>query len=265
MGTRFRDETIWVTGASSGIGAALARAFAAEGARLVLSARRVERLQALQAALGDAPAHAVVPFDLERTDELPAIAASVLREYGPIDVLVLAGGLSQRATALETSLEVDRRLMQVDYFSCVALTKAVLPSMLERGQGQIVPVSSLVGLFGSPLRSGYAAAKHALHGFFDSLRAEVHDQGIRVTLLCPGFVRTEVSLHALRGDGSPQGKMDRAQAEGMDPDRFARRAVNAVWRQRSEVYLGGREVLAVYLKRWAPALLERILRTARVT
>ncbi len=259
------DQVVWITGASSGIGEALARELAGRGARLILSSRREERLREVRDSLPEPERHLVLPLDLARPDTLADAARRALGHFGRLDVLVHNGGISQRALAEETALEVDRRILEVDYLGAVALTKAVLPSMLERGGGRIVAVSSLVGHIGTPLRSGYSAAKHALHGFFDSLRAEVHDRGVRVTLVCPGFIRTRVSVNALTADGTPQGTMDRAQAEGMSPEECARRIVRALDREKDEVLIGGKEVWAVHLHRLFPGLYRRLIRRVRVT
>ena len=183
---------------------------------------------------------------------------------GGIDVVVHNGGISQRARALDSSLEVDRRLFDVNYFGTVALTKALLPGMIAAGSGHFVVVTSLTGVIGTPLRSSYAASKHALHGFFDSLRAEHHADGVHVTIVCPGFVQTEVSRNALTGDGSPQGAMDTATANGITPEACARAIVRATARRKDEVYVGGRERLGVYLMRLSPALFARTLRRVKV-
>lgn len=259
------DEIVWITGASSGIGEALAHALDRRGARLVLSSRREEALRRVRDACRHPDRHLVVPLDLAEPESLREAARRVLDEHGAVDVMVHNGGLSQRGLAEETDLAVDRRILEVDYLGAVALTKALLPSMLERGRGRFVVISSLVGKIGTPLRSGYSAAKHALHGFFDSLRAEVHDRGIRVTLVCPGFIRTQVSVNALTADGAPQGTMDRAQARGMGAEACARRIVRAVDRGRDEVLIGGKEVWAVHLARLAPGLFRRLIRRVRVT
>lgn len=259
------SEVVWITGASSGIGEALAYALAERGARVVLSARREERLAVVRANCAHPDRHLLVPLDLADPETLEAAAIRVLAEAGRVDVLVHCGGVSQRSLAKDTGLAVDRRILEIDYLGAVALTKAVLPSMLERGSGRIVVVSSLVGKIGTPLRSAYAGAKHALHGFFESLRAEVYDAGVRVTMVCPGFVRTQVSVNALTADGTPQGTMDRAQAEGMGADECARKIVRALDRGKDELLVGGREVYAVYLYRFFPALFRRLIRRARVT
>ncbi|TGE13479.1 SDR family oxidoreductase [Hymenobacter elongatus] len=259
----FSQQVIWITGASAGIGEALAQEFARAGARLVLSARNVAALQ--RVAIACAPAQVLVlPLDLTKAESFPSCVEQVLARYGRIDVLVNNGGISQRSLALETSLDVHRRLMEVNYFGTVALTQAVLPQLIRQQRGQIVVVSSLVGLFGSPYRSAYAASKHALHGFFDSLRAELWQTGISVTLICPGFIRTGVSINALTADGSPQGTMDAATDQGLCPEKLAHAAVRAIAQRRREVYIGGRETLGVYVKRFVPGLFSRLLRQAMV-
>lgn len=262
----FRGRCAWVTGASSGIGEAVARRLAAAGARLVLSSRREGELEKVRVALPKPDAHLVVPLDLTHADSLEAAARRALAHTGPgIDYLIHSGGVSQRSLARETDFAVDRRILETNFLGTVALTKEVLPAMLERGSGHLVVVSSLVGKVGTPLRSAYAASKHALHGFFDSLRAEVHDAGVRVTLICPGFIRTNVSINALTGDGTAQGTMDRAQARGMDADECARRLLRAVARGKDEVLIAGKERFAVHLKRFFPGLFNRLIRSARVT
>ena len=259
------DTVVWITGASSGIGEALARELGRRGARLVLSARRTDRLEALRRALDEPDRHAVVPLDLADSAALPAAVAAALDHAGRVDVMVHNAGLSQRSLVADTGLAVDRRLLEVNFFGTVALTKALLPAMLEARGGRFVVVTSLVGKIGTPLRSAYAASKHALHGFFDSLRAELHGRGIRVTLVCPGFVKTELPLAALTGDGTPQGTMDRAQRQGYPADRCAAKIVRDIEGDREEVLIGGKEKYAVYLKRFLPGLFSWLIRRVRVT
>lgn len=257
---RFKHKVIWITGASSGIGEALAQAFAREGARLVLSSRRPAELERVRATCARPETHVILPLDLTRSESFSAAVAEVQRLCGAVDVLVNNGGVSQRALAADTASEVERALMEVNYFGQVALTKAVLPAMLTRRAGHIVVVSSVMGYVGTPGRSSYAAAKHALHGYFDSLRAEVWQEGIKVTLACPGYVKTAVSANALGPDGRQHGITDATHQRGITPEKCARVIVNAVARGREEVAVGGREVLAIYLKRWLPWLASRIIR-----
>lgn len=258
----FSNQRVWITGASSGIGEALVYAFHEAGAKLILSARREDELKRVQNRCGYPVDTQVLPVDVTQSAELPQKANLALQMFGGIDILVNNAGVSQRSLVKDTGIDVYRKLMEVNFFGAVALTKAVLPSMIERNHGHIVVVSSLVGKFGTPLRSGYAAAKHALHGFFESLRAETSRSGIKVTLVCPGFIRTDVSLNALRGDGSLHAKMDSGQARGMSAAECAAQTLKAVAAGKEEVYIGNKDKYLVYLKRFFPGVFSR--RMARV-
>ncbi len=259
----FCDRIVWITGASSGIGAAAAVEFARAGARLVLSSRRPAELEAVRQRCARPQDHWVLPLDLGRSETFPAAVAAVQARCGHIDVLVNNAGVSQRALALDATPEVERALMEVDYFGPVALAKAVLPGMQARRSGCVVVISSVMGYLGTPGRSTYAAAKHALHGYFDSLRAEVWRDGITVTLVCPGYVRTAVSENALGPRGERNGPERATPDRGIPVERCARVIVRAVARRREEVYVGGWEVAGIYLKRFAPWLLSRLVRRMR--
>ena len=262
-GGRWVDRRVWVTGASSGIGEALAIAIVRGGGRVVISARRLDRLQAVRVATGRPDQVAIVALDQSEPEGVADPVRSAVDAFGGLDTIILNGGVSQRSLARDTALDVDRALMTINYLANVAITKAVLPSLLEQAHPQIVVISSIVGRVGSPYRSGYAASKHALHGFFDSLRAEL-PTNVTVTIVCPGFVKTEISMNSLTADGSPLRQMDRAQARGMPADVFAERALRAILQRRREVAIGGTEAWAVWLQRLAPGLLARLVRTARV-
>lgn len=260
MAKNFQQQRIWITGASSGIGEALAKAFHGAGARLVLSARRKEELERVQAACGGEPVTRTLPVDLTRTAELAGIAHQAQSIFGGLDMVVHNAGISQRSLVKDTDPDVDRRIMELNFFAPVVLTKALLPEMLERGSGHIVVISSLVGKFGTPLRSAYAASKHALHGFFDSLRAEVSRDGIHVSIVCPGYIHTQVSVHALVGSGTEHGKMDRLIEQGMDPDLCAAHILRGLRRRKHEIYVAaGREKYAVYIKRFFPRIFDRMV------
>lgn len=267
MSDFFRNKRIWITGASSGIGEALAYSCAGEGAHLILSSRKENELRRVATAAAEKGAASVLvqPLDLADHAGIPEIVGAVLKKTGKVDILINCGGISQRGLALETTLEVDKKIMNINFFGTIALTKALLPSMLTHQLGHIVTITSVTGKFGSPKRSAYAASKHALHGFFDSLRAELGHTPIQVTLVCPGFVRTNVSINALSGDGRPQGTMDEATEKGMSPEEAARRTLRAIRQGKEEVWFGGREVLGVYLKRLFPVYFSRVLRRAKVT
>lgn len=261
----YQGKVVWITGASSGIGEALAYEFAQQGARLVLSARRGDALEAVRGKCLNPEQHFVLPLDVTHISSLPQQVDTVLKKMGRIDVLINNAGVSQRALVKDTALEVDRRIMELDFFAPVALTKAVLPHMLAAGQGQLVAVSSIVGLVATPYRSAYSAAKHAITGFYDALRAEVFDAGIKVAVLFPGFVKTNVSLSALKGDGSAHAVLDEKIANAMEPQEFARQAVAALARGEERIIIAGREKLAVWLGRLSPTLLAKVIRKAKVT
>lgn len=263
------NKVVWVTGASSGIGEALAIELARQGARLILSARRKEELERVKGNCDQSvqPNVRILPLDLTKTDTLKITTEAAIQLFGHVDILINNGGISQRSFAKDTLIDVDRRIMEVNYFGSVALTKFLLPHFLQRKQGHFVTISSLTGRFGTPYRSGYAASKHALHGFFDSLRAELwKDVGdnITVTMICPGFIHTPITLSAVTGDGSPLGKMDDAQYKGKPASWCAQKIITAIKKKKNEVYIGGREVWGIYLKRFVPNLFARIIRKTAV-
>jgi short-subunit dehydrogenase len=255
-----KNKTVWITGASSGIGEALALACGNEGANLVLTARREEELKrvASQAGLPD-EAIMILPADLSRYEQAQALTDQVMARFGRIDVLFNNAGISSRALAVESPIEIDRKVMDIDYFSVIALTKAVLPIMIKQNSGHIVVTSSVVGKIGTPLRSAYSAAKHALHGFFDSIRQEVADYGINITLVCPGYIHTQVSVNAITPTGEKFNKMSRNQQKGISPMVMASKMIKAVYANKRELVYGGIEVLGIYLYRFSPALLNKYL------
>lgn len=259
-----KDKVIWITGASSGIGESLALLAGRKGARLILSGRNTDRLKEVQNALPKKVQSHILPMDLADLNSMKGIAAQALKCFGHLDILINNAGISQRSLIADTALEVYQRLMQVNYMGTIALSKAVLPYFMQRGGGHFVAVTSLMGKFGSPFRSGYCGAKHALHGFFDVLRMEHQKDGIAVTMVCPGFVNTNVARNALTADGSTQSHQDTATSRGMDPDRFAQKMLRAVERQKMELNIGGREVLGAYMKRFFPRLLHRLVLRSKV-
>lgn len=250
--TELSNKVVWITGASSGIGEALAHRAAARGAKLVLSSRRASELERVRGALPRPQDVAVLPVDLSRLDDADALASQAAGFFGPVDILANNAGISQRTTTLDTVLPAYRQLMEVDFFAPIALTKALLPGWVERGSGHVVVVSSVFGHIAMARRTGYAAAKHALHGWYDSARIELEPRGVRFTLACPGFVRTNVSVNALGANGQPHGKSDGDIDGGMDPAVCAEKIWRAVESNRMEALIAGRERVAVYFKRFLP-------------
>lgn len=258
----FSESVIWITGASSGIGEAIALELSQyKNVKLVLSARRADELQRVAAQTGlPASDVFVLPVDMTDIESLSAHVETVRQRFGRIDYVFQNAGITQRSSVIDTDFSVYRRIMDVNFFGVVALTKAVLPLMVAQGSGHFVVTSSVAGKLATKQRSGYCASKHALHGFFDALRAEVYDAGLRVTLVCPGYIRTAISINALGPNGQHHGKLDANQEKGMAPDAFARRLLRAVLQEKEEVYIGGTETYSIYLKRFLPDLLSRILR-----
>jgi short-subunit dehydrogenase len=206
----------------------------------------------------------VLPLDLENTSDLQSKANAALAIYGRIDIVIHSGGVSQRSLAMETDLDVAKKIMNINFWGTVALTKALIPSMLSNKEGHIVIISSLVGKFGTKFRSAYSASKHALHGYFDSLRSEI-DKKIGISIICPGFIKTNVTINALTADGTKQNTMDDAQANGMSANECASQIINAIKSGKEEVYIGGKEKYAIILKRFLPGLFSKIVRNAKVT
>lgn len=263
----YQGKTIWITGASSGIGEAFARAFYEEGANLILSSRRADALQEVKDSLGNDTANVkVLTLDLMNTDSFPEKTKEALEAFGQIDILMNNGGVSQRATVMESEMETYRRLMEINYFGAVGLTKQVLPHMVERKSGHIIVTSSVAGKIGTKFRSGYAASKHAVQGFFNSLRQEMYEHNVAVTLLCPGFIKTNISKNALTGDGSKFNKMGDAHSNAMTADEMVEKVLPKIKSQKEEIYVTGlKEGLALWVQRFSPTLLNKILKNQKVT
>lgn len=257
----FKDKVIWITGASSGIGEALALQLAKLGARLVLSARREEELKRV-GALTKLPELdlLILPFDLNDTSKASSLAAQVINKFGRIDVLINNGGQSQRALSAETNEATERKLMEINYFSAVNISKAVLPYMLRNKTGQIVVISSIAGKFGFYLRSSYSAAKHALHGYFESLRLENEHKGLKVLMVCPGKINTNISINASSSNGNTNGVMEPEHENAMSAAECADHIIKAMQNGKEEILVGGKELLAVKIKRFFPNWFSKIIR-----
>ena len=263
----FSNKTVWITGASSGIGEALAYALVEKGANVVLSARRAEELQ--RVAKNCQQFHGttlVLPFDMI---DLPVHASKVqevIQTFGSLDYVILNAGVSQRSFVQDTKFGVYRSLFEINFFSIISLTQAILPVFQQQGFGCFVPIASVAGRISTPRRAAYGASKHALIGFFDSLRAEVYDQGIRVTTILPGYIQTNISLHAMNEHGEKYGKMDPNQAKGLDVNKTAQAIVGAIQAGKNEFFIGGAlEAFGLYVKRFVPSLLFFMIRKIKNT
>lgn len=252
--TKVSGKVIWLTGASSGIGEALAKELSKHSIKLILSARRKEELERVKKSCGDGYAQIEIQtIDLEDHASLSEKVREAESIFGKVDVLINNAGISLRDKIINTTLDVDRRLMEINYFGTIAISKLLLPKMIEQGSGHHVTITSAAGIINTPFRSSYGASKHALHGFYDVLRAEHHADNIKVTLIIPGFIKTNISFNALLGDGQKQDKMDPAQDKGMSADKCARLIVKAIESNKQEAYIAGvKEKFGIYLKRFWP-------------
>lgn len=263
-GQYFKGKVAWVTGASSGIGRALAEELAELGASVVLSARNEEALK--DVARHFSGKHLVLPLDVTDFDAIGQAVQTIRDTFGRLDILINNAGVSQRSSIRETGMDVYRQLMEVNYFAPVALSKAVLRQMKEQGGGDIAVISSAVGKVYTPRRSGYTASKHAVQGWFDSLRCEVWKDHIRVLIVSPGYVKTNLSLNALSEDGSKHGKMDKTQEKGITAEKCAKAVLKAIARGKNELVIGGlQEQFGVLLRRFFPRLYAVVARNLPVS
>ncbi|WP_173021397.1 SDR family oxidoreductase [Lewinella sp. W8] len=258
---KLRGKVVWITGASSGIGEQLCHACAREGADLIISARSKTKLAGVrEQVLVHGVRIAVLAFDLEKLDTLPNKVTEALAIYGRVDVLINNAGIALKDWVTATKLEVDRKVMDINYFGPLCLTKGILPHMLERGSGQLVVISSLSGKYGVPKISSYAASKHALHGFYETLRSEIVNSGVFITIIIPGIIQTEITAHALTGDGGNFGKVDKTFQRAYPADKAARKIVRAFLAKQEEVFVGGTEGITLLINRISPWFLRRFIR-----
>lgn len=249
-------RAVWITGASSGIGKACALRYAAQKRQLVLSSSSRAKLESVATQCRElgAAGVTVLPYDFRDPDGVEELVREAWRQAGGIDTLFCNAGVSQRTTVLDTSMDTVRELMEINFFAPVQIAKAILPFMLDAGGGTIAVTTSIAGRFGFPLRCAYSSSKHALYGFFETLRSEYYSKGIRVTIVCPGRVCTDISLNARDKGGRPHGVMDPGQKSGLAPEKAAKRIVRAIDRGRREVLIGRGELLMVQVKRFFPGL-----------
>jgi len=256
----FKDQVIWITGASSGIGEALAHEMSAQGAKLILSSRRIDELERVKNNCAHSDNVYILPLDLTDSTNLEEKAVTAITLFGHIDIMVHNGGISQRALVAETEIAVHRQVMELNYFSYIILTKALLPHFIERRSGYFVVTSSVMGKIGTPMRAAYAAAKHALHGYFDCLRAEVDKHGIKITILIPGYIHTPISV--ISGDGNFLSNKSEEVSGGLSANKAAVQIIKAIKNEAYEPYIGkfmGEERLALFVKRFLPKLFAKLI------
>mgnify|MGYP001589627502 CR=1 FL=1 len=262
----FKNRLVLITGSTSGIGKAITLQLAKEEAKLIIADRNEFDLnKTKEECLKHTSFCEIITFDLSNPNEVSQAASTILEKYGPIYLLINNGGISQRSLAHETPIEIDRKIMEIDFFSYIILSKAFIPSMIEQKEGYIAVTSSLSGKFGFHLRSSYSAAKHALQGYFETLRMELKQHGISVTIAYPGSINTNISINAIERDGSKHGVMDPAQSNGMSAETCAKHYIRAIKKGRVEVLIGGKEFIMFHLKRFFPRLFFKLICKIKAT
>lgn len=257
----FTNKVIWITGASSGIGEALAKAFNAAGAKVILSARNKAELERVQQTFSKPQIESLVlPLDLSQPETFPQATIAAWKAFGGVDILIHNAGISQRSLAEETPFQEEKRLIDLNLMGTIALTKSILPCFLQRHAGHIVVVTSVMGKIGTKFRSSYAASKHGLIGYFDCLRLELEDE-VQITNIMPGFVNTNIVRNAVSNTFNP----NNLNKQGMSPEEFAQKALRAIAKQKREVYIGGlKEGFALFAKRYMPWLFNRLIKKVKV-
>jgi len=254
------NKVIWITGASSGIGEAIVYALAKENCKLVISARRINELNRVKANTNLSEENILVlPIDLEQHQNAKDWTKKVIDKFSRIDILINNGGISQEGFALNTSTEVEQKIMNINYFGNVALSKAAAPIMQQQQSGKIAVITSIAGKFGQAGLSSYSASKHALYGFYDSFRLELKKDNVSVLLVSPGFINTNVTLNAVTGDGSSFNQNSPAQENGMKTDVFANKFLRTLKSNSSHKYIGSKELLAIPFKTFFPNLFYNLI------
>lgn len=257
-----RNNVIWITGASSGIGEALAKELIKKEAILILSARRSEELERVKNECGEAHGAKIhlLPFDVTDMENLSGIVEKAWNIEQRVDILINNAGVSQRSLAKDSIPEVDKKLFDVNYFGPVCLTKYLLPKLLEKGAGHLVVISSIAGLVYTPMRSTYSATKYAIEAFFNSLRSELVQTGVSVTIVNPGYIKTNISYNALDGSGNKFNKQSQGQAKGIPADVCAKKIVKAIAQQRNSIHIAGpKEKFGVFMHRFFPSLYAKLI------
>jgi dehydrogenase/reductase SDR family protein 7B len=257
----FGNKVVWITGASSGIGEALAYGFNNHNARIIISSRNIKDLEKVKSNCNKSdPNIKLLPFDLDDLDSIKESSNAALSFYGRIDYMVHNAGAALRDLAVDTVIEMDEKIMRINYFGPIQISKMILPSMIANRSGHFVVISSLSGKYGVPKLSAYAASKHALHGFFDSLRSEVHEYNIKITMIVPGIIKTNILKNAFKGDGSRYDNSMKAKEQWMSSDTCARIILKKVAGNKEEAVVGKSEIYSVYFRRFFPALYSKMLR-----
>jgi len=254
-----KDKVVIITGASSGIGLACAKTFAAAGANVVLAARHADKLNAIKEEFQSKGWQALtVVTDVSKEEDCKRLIDETIRGFGKIDVLINNAGLSMRALFEDVDLKVIRELMDINFWGTVYSTKYALPYLLK-AKGSIVGMSSIAGKKGLPGRTGYSASKFAMEGFLETLRTENLKKGLHVLVACPGFTATNIRKTALSKDGSAQGESPRDEGNMMSAEEVAKRIYNAIQHRKRDLVLTTNGKLTVWLNKFFPAFMDKMV------
>ncbi len=255
----FKNKVVWITGASSGIGAELAKQLSAKGAKVILTARRKEALEEVVKECAPGTENCkILPADLSATETWEQLTKDALGVFGYIDVFIHSAGLSQRSPAKDTSMDTIRKIMEVNFFAGVAISKYLLPHFMERGSGHLVPISSMAGLMGFPKRTGYAASKHAVKGFFETMQTEMDIPGMEITIISPGRINTPISMSAITATGELHGKMDKDLLNGIPVSVCAKKILDGVEKKKKHVIVARAERFLWWFWWFIPSIYRKI-------
>lgn len=256
----FKGKTVWITGASSGIGEATAKALSSNGAKVIISARREEELNRVKNECSAPEYVHILPLDLLENKNAKQWVDEAWSAFDGIDILINNGGIGQFGSVMETTEEVERKIFETNYFAHVAITKAILPKMLEAGKGKILTIASIAGKFGQANLAAYSASKAAVILYNESLKEELYKTPVKIQVVSPGFIKTAVTINSLRPDGTKIMKNSPAQENGMPTEVFATQLLKVLQKDKFHSYIGNKELLAVPLHTFVPGLLYKMLR-----
>lgn len=264
---KINNTVVWITGVTSGIGKELVKEFLKYNCKMILTSRNQKKLEELAKEFDFSKEQVLLQtFDLFNYRDIPILVEQALQKFKKIDIIIHNAGITQRSLAIETDIEITEKIFALDFYTPVYLTKLLLPYIRE--SGNITVISSVAGKIESPYRSSYSAAKHALYGYFESLRTELikMNQKINVLIVCPGFVKTNISLNAFKGDGSLYNQLDESTQKGLDPNFVAKKIIEAIKKEKKEIIIAGiKEKFALFLKKFFPNLFIKIISKAKVT
>jgi dehydrogenase/reductase SDR family protein 7B len=255
----FKDKIFWITGASSGIGKELAIQLAKKGGKLILTSSNLDSLKLVQEELNTySDSVNLLPFDLLSLEKIPNLVQAAMAVHGSIDFVIQSAGISQRSLAENTDLQVYKKIMDLNYFAPVAITQEIMPFFKSKNSGGMIVISSIAGLIGFPLRSGYAASKHAIKAYIETLQSENYESKIYISSVFPGRINTNISRNALLGNGEKSGKQDANNKVGMDVAKCASLILKGIEKRKRNIIIGFPERFLLWVWWFIPSLYYKI-------